>query len=99
MVKKQENKLLVKAVETANVNEIGTDGRMSIGNGQPRRIVGKVWNKETEHFDIVAAGVSLHYRPEYIKHIKEKALLPANLETSLLAGVPWESSSSNKENK
>lgn len=87
---KKQTQLWVKATK-AHVHELGADGQFITGHGQPRRMVGKRWNAETQEFDIIPEGVFVNYHPEYIKHLKEKSLLPVNVETAILAGVTWES--------
>lgn len=91
---KQNKKLFVKATRS-NVHEISPDGQFITGHGQPRRTVGKLYNNTTGNWDIIPEGVYIHYHPEYIKHLKERSLLPVDIETAILAGVTWESLENN----
>lgn len=91
MVKKIELKLFVIATPNANVHEISPFGDFIAGHGQPRRMVGKTYNAELGEWEINPEGVLIHYHPEYIRHLKEKSLLPVNLETAIAAGVTWTS--------
>lgn len=90
MKKKNDSKLFVIATK-ADVHELSATGEFITGHGQPRRVVGKTYNAETDEWDVNPKGVQVPYHPEYIKHLKEKALLPANLETAQAAGVIWQS--------
>lgn len=90
-MKTTQKQLFVKATVTANVHEISPDGNFIIGHGQPRRVVGKRWNETSKQFEVLPDGVQVHYHPEYIKHLKERSLLPVTLETAIAAGVVWES--------
>jgi hypothetical protein len=89
MSKVKNLKLAVKAVESANVHELSPTGEFVVQHGQARRTVGKVFNNATQHWDIIEAGVLVHYHSEYIKHLKEKSLLPVTLETAIAAGITW----------
>jgi len=92
MTKKNKNKLFVIAVPEASVHELSSDGNFVTGHGQARRVVGKTYNVATDEWEIAVKGVQVPYHPEYIRHLKEKSLLPANLETAQAAGVVWKSS-------
>lgn len=92
MSKKNQNKLFVMAVPNANVHEMSSNGDFITGHGQPRRTVGKTYNAATGEWEVIPQGTLVFYHPEYIRHLKEKSLLPANLETAQAAGVPWKSS-------
>jgi hypothetical protein len=94
---KSNKQLLVIAVQNADVHEISQEGSFITGHNQPRRIVGKAFNQVNKEWEVNTKGVSVCYHPEYIRHLKEKSLLPANAETALAAGVVWKSS--DKENK
>ena len=88
-MKKIKDKLFVLATN-ANVHELSPTGDFIMGHGQPRRIVGKVYNAATDEWDIIPGGVLIHYHPEYIRHLKEQSLLPVNIETAIAAGVTWQ---------
>lgn len=74
---------MVKAVKTAHVVPVGGS------NQGPVQFIGKVFNQETKEFDILEDGVRLQFHPEYIKHLKEGALLPLTEETAVKAGLPF----------
>ena len=85
-MKKEDTYLFVKAVPHSNVMPVG-----AINQGQVQ-FIGKVFNTQTESFDILLDGVQVLFHVEYIKHIKNGSLLPVNLETALKAGVVFEMS-------
>jgi hypothetical protein len=87
--KRVQPTLWVKAVPEASVREIDEFGR-PLG-GQTCRMVGKSYNKETDDFtDIDQTGVDVPYHPMYITRLKEKALLPMDIQTAMLAGVRFD---------
>lgn len=88
---KKEKTLFVMATPNASVIEINQFGQFIAGEGQQRRFVGKRFNQTLEQWEIIPEGVFVVYHPEYIKHLKDKSLLPANQETALAAGVSFQS--------
>lgn len=81
---KFKNKILwVKAVPEASVREIDEQGRPL----SEHRIVGKDFS---DGLSILKDGQKLPYHSHYIARLKEKALLPMDLETAVLSGVSFE---------
>ena len=80
--------LWVKAVPEANVREIDEYGRpLNVGMC---RYIGKSYSSEDEDFtNIDESGVDVPYHALYINRLKEKALLPMDIQTAMLAGVVW----------
>jgi hypothetical protein len=71
--------LSVIATDMANVHEIDEQGRPLM----EFRIVGKAGRQ------VIPEGVKVPYHAHYIARLKEGSLLPADIETARLAGVPF----------
>jgi hypothetical protein len=79
------NPLAVVAVPQANVREVEPSGQVL----HDLRFVGKVFNSETQEFEVVPGGVVVQYSAHIVAKLKEGALLPANQQTAVAAGVAF----------
>lgn len=77
--RKIQPKLKVKATSQAKVREIDEVGRPLMS----MRFVGY-----DNQFNIIDKGVEIPYHPHYISQLKLGTLLPMDLNTAQLAGIP-----------
>jgi len=88
MAPRHKNTILrVLAVPHANVREIDEKGRPLMAF----RIVGK------KGLEVIPSGVQVPYHSHYIAKLKEGSLLPMDIQTAKLAGVPFSIPKQNKD--
>jgi|HubBroStandDraft_2_1064218.scaffolds.fasta_scaffold81289_2 hypothetical protein len=80
--------LYVRAIGEANVREIDEFGRPLLG--AKCRFVGKIYEPDSDSFEVDWCGVYIPYHSHYIARLKEGTLLPMDAGTAILAGVRFQ---------